>query len=438
VTLPEPSATARQPAPAAAPLSTLSKLVVAAWMCACIAFPLAVFVPEGERPVSLMASVAVLAAVAIAVGIAYARRVPMAWRLMQACLVAVIFAAALWGDRWLFVGGSALFIGLYFLLYTRTVRGEFDIHAAPREVGVLLVLLGMCALLAILRERFVEGRNLLDVATQFSGVGIMAVGMTMVIILGGIDLSIGSIVALSGCLATLAIHYGDCSLAVAVVVALAAGAGVGLVNGGLISGFRMAPFVITLGTMSMARSMAIVVTGAQQVTVTGCAAQEGLLAVAWSDTLWVPNAVWLMALTVLAGDVFLRFTRTGRHIYYIGANEEAARLSGLNITRIKWGVYAFCGVMAGLAGVVQASRVATGQPSAGMGDELRVIAAVIIGGASFTGGVGTVLGALLGAAIMGVLRQGLVVLGVDANWQPFVEGGVIIGAVALDMLRRRR
>jgi ribose transport system permease protein len=269
-------------------------------------------------------------------------------------------------------------------------------------------------------------------------VGIMAVGMTMVIVLGGIDLSVGSIVALAGCLATLAIHHADCGLWAAVAIALAAGAAVGFLNGALISGLRMAPFVITLGTMSMARSLAIVVTGAQQVTVTGKAAQAGFNALAWSDTLGVPNPVWLMVLVVLVGHIFLRYTRSGRHVYYIGANEEAARLSGLNVVGIKWGVYTVCGLLAGLAGMVQASRVATGQPSAGAGDELRVIAAVIIGGASFAGGVGTVIGALLGAAIMGVLRQGLVVLGVEANWQQFVEGGVIIGAVGLDMLRRKR
>jgi ribose transport system permease protein len=145
-----------------------------------------------------------------------------------------------------------------------------------------------------------------------------------------------------------------------------------------------------------------------------------------------------MALVVVAGHVLLSYTRTGRHVYYIGANEEAARLSGLHVTAIKWLVYTLCGLLAGLAGIVQASRIAIGQPSVGAGDELRAIAAVIIGGASFSGGVGTVLGSLLGAAIMGVLRQGLVMLGVEPNWQQFVEGAVIIGAVALDLLRRRK
>ena len=213
---------------------------------------------------------------------------------------------------------------------------------------------------------------------------------------------------------------------------------VGLFNGALISGFRMAPFVVTLGTMSMARSLAIVVTGANQVTVKGCSAEASFRALAWADTLGVPNPVWLMALAVLAGHVFLCYTRTGRHIYYIGANAEAARLSGLHVTAIRWMVFTLCGLMAGLAGIVQASRIAIGQPSAGAGDELRVIAAVIIGGASFSGGVGTALGSLLGAAIMGVLRQGLILLGVEPNWQQFVEGAVIIGAVGLDLLRKRK
>jgi ribose/xylose/arabinose/galactoside ABC-type transport system permease subunit len=431
-----------QPPPAAAGpaagLSSLSKQVVAVWLLACIGVPASILAPAEELTAALIAAAAAITAVSVAVGIAYARRAHAAWYLMQACMLLVVGLAGHWGNRWLFVGESALMIYLYFSLYTEEVRKEFGIHAAPREVGVLLVLLGMCAVLALLKPRFMEGGNLLDLARQFSMVGIMAVGMTMVIILGGIDLSVGSIVALAGCVATLAMHRHDISLPVAIGISLAAGAAVGIVNGTLISVLRMAPFVITLGTMSMARSLAIVVTGAEQVTLKGTAAQAGFNAIAWEDTLGIPNPVWLMALCVLAGHVFLGYTRTGRHVYYIGANEEAARLSGLNVTLIKWGVYAVCGVLAGLAGIVQASRVATGQPSAGAGDELRVIAAVIIGGASFSGGVGTVIGALLGAAIMGVLRQGLVILGVETNWQQFVEGGVIIGAVALDMLRRKR
>lgn len=430
----------RPPAPprASAALSGLSRQVAVLVLAGSVAGPVAILAAAPEMTAGRVAAAAALALGAAAAGLAYARRRRPAWHLVQAWMLAGVLLAAAWGDRWLFIGWSGLFIYLYFSLYAAEVRREFDIHAAPREVGVLLVLLGMCAGLALMRERFLEGGNLLDLARQFSMVGIMAVGMTMVIVLGGIDLSVGSVVALSGCLATLAIDRWDVGLPAAVAIALVTGAGVGLANGALISGLGMPPFVITLGTMSMARSLAIVVTGAQQVTVTGRAAQGGLHAVAWADTLGVPNPVWLMGLVVLVGHLFLRYTRTGRHVYYIGANEEAARLSGLSVRRVKGGIYAVCGLLAGLAGIVQASRVATGQPSAGAGDELRVIASVIIGGASFTGGVGTVLGALLGAAIMGVLRQGLVLLGVEANWQQFVEGGVIIGAVALDLLRRRR
>ncbi len=394
--------------------------------------------PAARRPAGLIAAAVALAAAGVVVGIAYARRWRPAWHLMQACLLAAVFLGGYLGNRWLFVGASALMVYLYFFLYAPAVREEFDIHVAPREVGVLLVLLGMCSVLALLRPRFLEGGNLLDLARQFSTVGIMSVGMTMVIVLGGIDLSVGSVVALSGCLATLAMQRRDSPLAAAVAISLAVGVAVGFFNGALVSRFRMAPFVVTLGTMSMARSLAIVATGAKQVTVTGCTAEAGFRAVAWADTLGVPNPVWLMALVVVAGHVFLCYTRTGRHVYYVGANEEAARLSGLRVTAIKWLVFTLCGLMAGLAGIVQASRIATGQPSAGAGDELRVIAAVIIGGASFSGGVGTVLGALLGAAIMGVLRQGLILLGVEANWQQFVEGAVIIGAVAVDLLRKRR
>ncbi|HPD17741.1 MAG TPA: ABC transporter permease [Planctomycetota bacterium] len=422
----------------AKPLSDASKQVLAVWFLGCAAVPFGVLVPTAERSAGLVAAAAALAALGVAVGVAYAWRWRPAWHLLQVCLLAAAGLAGYWGNRWLFVGASALMIYLYFLLYAPQVREEFDIHTAPREVGVLLVLLGMCAVLAILRPGFLEGGNLLDLARQFATVGIMAVGMTMVIVLGGIDLSVGSIVAISGCLATLALRHHDSSLAMAVGISVAAGLVVGLFNGALISGFRMAPFVVTLGTMSMARSLAIVVTGAKQVPVKGCSAEAGFHALAWADTLGVPNPVWLMTLMVLAGHVFLCYTRTGRHIYYIGANEEAARLSGIHVTAIKGVVYTLCGLLAGLAGIVQASRIATGQPSAGAGDELRVIAAVIIGGASFSGGVGTALGSLLGAAIMGVLRQGLILLGVEPNWQQFVEGAVIIGAVGLDLLRKRR
>jgi len=419
-------------------LTALSKQVLVIWVLACIGLPLAILMPVPKVTASLIAASAIGVILSIAAGFIYARRLRAGWYLLQACMLAIVFLGAYWSNRWLFVGESFLMIYLYFSLYTPEVRQEFDIHSSPREVGVLLVLLGMCSVLGILRPPFLEGGNLLGMGVQFANVGIMAVGMTMVIILGGIDLSVGSIVALSGCLATLAMRRFDCSFPMVILVGVAAGAAVGLLNGGLVSRFRMAPFVITLGTMSMARSLALVVTGAKEVTIRGCVAQPALNAIAWRDFLGVPNAVWLMLLVVLLGHIFLAYTRTGRHVYYIGANEEAARLSGINVTAIKWGVYAICGLLSGLAGIVQASRVATGQPSAGNGDELRVIAAVIIGGASFSGGVGTILGALLGACIMGVLNQGLIMLNVEANWQQFVQGGVIIGAVALDMLRRRR
>jgi ribose transport system permease protein len=420
------------------PLCGLSKQVVALWLLACGGLPFAILLPAAKVKAPLIVFTAVFTAASLAIAVAYAKRVRPAWHLMQACMLVGAFLGGYWSNRWLFVGESVLMIYLYFSLYTREVREEFDIHVVPREVGVLLVLLGMCAVLAIVRPRFLEGGHLLRLAVQFSDVGIMAVGMTMVIIIAGIDLSVGSVVALSGCLATLAIHHYDCGLWVAVLISLAAGGVVGLFNGSLISCFGMPPFVITLGTMSMARSLAIVVTGAEQVTVTDQMAQPGFRAIAWEETLGVPNPVWIMALVVFAGHIFLRCTRTGRHIYYIGANEEAARLSGLNVRAVKWAVYTLGGLLAGLAGIVVASRVNTGQPTAGLGAELRVIAAVIIGGASFAGGVGTVLGAALGAAIMGVLSDALVLLHVDPNWHGFVAGGVIIGAVALDMLRRHR
>ena len=417
-------------------LSGLSIQVVAIWLLSCVLLPIVLlkFTPAATGGLKIVTGVFTLAC--IAAGISYAVGVRVAWHLLQACMLLGVFLGGYYSNHVVFVGESVLLIYLYFSLYTPEVRREFHVHAAPREVGVLLVLLGICAALALLRPRFLEGGNLLDLGRQFSMVGVMAVGMTMVIILGGIDLSVGSVVALSGCLATMA-YRGGAALWSAVLVALGVGGANGAFNGVLISRFRMAPFIITLGTMSMARSLTNVITDGKPVVLEP-QLEQALKTIAWADTWGVPNPVWLMAIVVLMGHVFLTRTRTGRYIYYIGANEEAARLSGLNVTAVKWLVYTICGVLAGLAGIIQAARVASGQPAAGWGDELRVIAAVIIGGASFTGGEGTVLGALFGAAIMGVLRQGLVLLGVETFWQKFVEGAVIIGAVALDMLRRHR
>ncbi len=417
-------------------LSSLSIQVLVVWflMCAVLPVGLLKFTPPDAGNPKVVAIVLTL--VCIAAGIGYALRVRAAWVALQACMLVGVFLGGYFSNQVLFVGESLLMIYLCFSLYTEEVRREFDVHSAPREVGVLLVLLGMCAVLAILRPRFLEGGNLLDLGRQFSMVGVMAVGMTMVIILGGIDLSVGSVVALSGCLATMA-YRGGAGLWSAVLVSLGIGGANGIFNGVLVSRFRMAPFIITLGTMSMARSLTYVITDGKPIVLPS-ELEQALKTIAWADTWGVPNPVWLMAIVVLIGHVFLTRTRTGRHIYYIGANEEAARLSGINVVAVKWLVYTICGVLAGLAGIIQAARVASGQPGAGTGDELRVIAAVIIGGASFTGGEGTVLGALLGAAIMGVLRQGLVLLEVETFWQKFVEGAVIIAAVALDMLRRHR
>jgi ABC-type xylose transport system permease subunit len=249
----------------------------------------------------LVAVAAVFTLVSIAAGAAYALRVRIAWYLLQGCMLVGVFLGGYYSNPWVFVADAVLMIFLYFSLYTKEVRQEFDIHAVPREVGVLLVLLGMCVVLTLLKPRFLGGGNLLDLVRQFSMVGIMAVGMTMVIIIGGIDLSVGSVVALSGCLATMAYARWEI-LWLAALVALAVGGASGAFNGALVGRFRMAPFIITLGTMSMARSLSLVVTGGRPV-VPETKLLESLDAVAWADTLGVPNPVWVMAVVVLIGHV---------------------------------------------------------------------------------------------------------------------------------------
>jgi len=417
-------------------LSSASCHVLLVWALQCILLPVGLLALAPEAPRDLIPVTVVFAAVSVAAGVSYALRVRVAWHLVQVCLLAGWLLGAYYSNRVVFICEALLMVYLGLWLYAREVREEFAVHVAPREAGVLIVLLVMCALLALLAPKFVEKRNFLDLLRQFATVGVMAVGMTMVIVLGGIDLSVGSIVALAGCLGAMAYKQGW-NPALAILIALAVGGATGAFNGGFTSCFRINPFIITLGTMSMARSLANVITNGNPVHLDR-RREEVLGAIGLTAPLRVPTLVWMMAVVVILGHIFLSRTRTGRHIYYIGANEEAARLSGINVMGVKWLVYALCGLLAGLAAIMQAARLGSGQPSAGTGDELRVIAAVIIGGASFTGGEGTVLGALVGTVILGVLTQGLNLLEVSSHWKKCVEGAVIIGAVAVGVLRRYR
>jgi len=311
---------------------------------------------------------------------------------------------------------------------------------AVRETGILLVLVCMCLALAFTTPRFAEVENLLLVARQFSMFATMGVGMTMVILTGGIDLSVGSVLALSGCVAAKCIvwlaPHADAHIVVfaGILAGLATGLLCGLVNGLIVAKLGIPPFIVTLGMMSIARGLVYVITRGRPVV----ELPDEFFFLGQGRIWRVPFPVVCMLVIAFIGAVFLARTRLGRNIYAVGGNEEAARLSGINVDKVKIVVYSLCGLLAGFAGVTTASHLSSAQATSGLTNELDVIAAVIVGGTSLMGGSGTVLGTVIGAALMGVLRNGLILRGVSANWQLIPLGTVIIVAVVFDQLHQRR
>ncbi len=300
------------------------------------------------------------------------------------------------------------------------------------EAGILLALVVLFTGLSLATEVFFTADNLLTVARQFSVIGIIAVGMTFVIVAGEIDLSVGSVLALSGCLVAQQVVEHSWPLAAAIPVGLAVGAAAGWVNGWLTILLRVPSFIITLGMMSVLRGLTFVLT--QAFPIAGLPEEFRFLG--HGTLLGVSVPVITMGLVALGGGLILSSTRLGRSVYATGGNLEAARLSGINTNAVRVFAFTLLGALAALAGVLNAAWVTVAQPVAGLGYELDVIAAVIIGGASFSGGKGTVLGTMLGATLMGILRNGLVLLSVDVYWQQVAIGSVIVMAVFLDRLRR--
>lgn len=302
-----------------------------------------------------------------------------------------------------------------------------------RRFGTVIGLAVLCAILWALTPHFLTVSNLLNVAQQTSINAIVAVGMTFVIISGGIDLSVGSIVALSGVVLGALLQDGQ-PLAVALAAALAVGIACGLLNGALVSVGGLPPFIATLGMMSVARGAALVFTEGRPVS----GFDEGFRSLATGSLGFIPAPVVVMIAVYMAAHVVLTRTTFGRYVYAIGGNEEATRLSGVAVRFHKTAIYGVSGVMSAIAAIVLTARLNSAQPIAGTMYELDAIAATVIGGTSLMGGEGTLAGTLVGALIMGVLRNGLNLLGVSSFLQQIVIGGVIVGAVLVDTVLKRR
>lgn len=303
----------------------------------------------------------------------------------------------------------------------------------PNQLGLAAALCAIAVGLSIARPGFLTVANLVNLFRQISINGILAVGVTYVLLTGGVDLSLGSLVALSGVIAATFAHPGEHPATVPVLVGVLTGAACGAVNGAVITRARIAPFIVTLGMMTAARGAALVASGGRPVS----NLQPSFRWIGGGDVLGVPSPVLVLVIVAAGAHLFLANFKTGRYLYAVGGNENAARASGLRVERIKLFAYTFAGALAGLAGVVLAGRITTGQPNAGIGYELDAIAACVIGGTSLNGGVGGIGGTILGALLMGVINNGLDLLNVSSYYQQIVKGVIIVGAVCLDRSKNR-
>jgi len=291
----------------------------------------------------------------------------------------------------------------------------------------------LCLVLWIATPHFMTTTNLVNVVEQSAIIGVVAVGMTFVILTGGIDLSVGSLIALSGIVFGLAVQ-GGMSGSIAAILAMAAGTAAGAVNGLLVTAGRLPPFIATLGMMSVARGIALMLSDGRPISGFG----DGFRALATGKLLGIPLPVVVMAAVYAVAHLVLSRTVLGRYTYAVGGNEEAATLSGVDVRAVKTAIYAISGLTTAVTSLLLIARLNSAQPIAGISYELDAIAAVVIGGASLLGGAGSVGGTLVGALVMSVLRNGLNLLGVSSYVQQVAIGIVIVMAVLLDMALRRR
>jgi len=301
-----------------------------------------------------------------------------------------------------------------------------------QKLGALLGLVLLGLFFTIATSHFLQVNNLLTIALQTSIVAIVAIGQTYVIIKGGIDLSVGSIVALSGIICANMMKAGS-PIWLAVIVGIVAGTVCGLINGAIIAYGKLPPFIVTLGMMGIARGAVLVITDG--IPVAGLPRSFSKLG---GGTIFgIPTPVIIMIVLAVLTAFVLSRSRFGRSVYAIGSNEKTAYLSGINVNKTKLGVYGLSGLMAGIAGIILTSRLVSAAPTAGQNYELDAIAAAVIGGASLNGGVGSIAGTFIGAFIMGILRNGLNLLSVSYYWQQIAIGIVIVAAVYIDSMRHR-
>jgi inositol transport system permease protein len=312
------------------------------------------------------------------------------------------------------------------------------------KYGIFLIFAVMILVASLLSPAFVSSTNLINIVRQMSIVGLIALGVTGVIVCAGIDLSSGSVVGLTAVIAASMSQTPDYSAAfypglhlpliVPILAACAVGALVGLINGSLVAKARIPPFIATLGTFTAVRGAALLYTGGRPIS----NLTDEYNFIGQGDVFGLPVPIIILVVMAVVTHVLYAHTKFGKYIYAIGGNEQAARVSGINASRYKMLIYVYASFLAALAGLVVSSRIGSGQPGLGVGYELDAIAAAVIGGTSLSaGGIGTVAGTIVGALIIGVLNNTLDLMNVSAYWQQIIKGCIIVGAVILDQLKNR-
>ncbi|MFD2572702.1 ABC transporter permease [Spirosoma soli] len=301
------------------------------------------------------------------------------------------------------------------------------------KAGIFVAFILICVALSLITPRFLTVSNLTIIVTQVSINALLAFGVTFVIITGGIDLSLGSMVAVTGVVAALFAHPDTYPVIVPVLIGLLSGLLFGAFNGFVITRSKVPPFIVTLGTMTIGRGLALILSKGRPIS----NLSDSFNFIGGGQLQGIPMPIIILIVAFVACSVVLRKTVLGRYMYAVGGNEQAAKASGINLSKVKLTVYTMSGGLAALAGIVLTSRITTGQPNAGAGFELDAIAAAIIGGTSTSGGTGTITGTLIGALLIGVISNGLDLLNVTSYYQQVVMGIIIIGAVVLDSMNQK-
>ncbi|MBL8134891.1 MAG: ABC transporter permease [Anaerolineae bacterium] len=313
---------------------------------------------------------------------------------------------------------------------------------ATQKVLAFAALVLLFIIFSIASPNFLQFNNMVGILLATAVNGILALGVTYVIVTGGIDLSIGTVMTVSAVMTAQFITVWQMPLPIGILGGVATGAFAGFLNGTIIAKMKIPPFIATLGMMYVAKGLSLIISGLRPIyfneTPEFRDVAMGSVIGSFIPEFEIPNAVLIMFLAAIVAALILARTVLGRYTFALGSNEEATRLSGVNTDRWKIAVYTVSGFFAGLAGVVIASRLNSAQPALGQGYELDAIAAVVIGGTSLSGGEGTILGTIIGAFVLSVLTNGLRILSVPQEWQQVVTGAIVILAVYLDIVRRRR